>query len=213
MLSIPSSDMAGTRDFLAEAFETVGQSLLAEDPPPPATPAAATPTQTQEVQDQPPHAQGPDPPDDDPDPWLLLTGATTAETPASPAATPAALNLHTPAPPPRPTSPASVAPSGTLQAAVSHIATRTGLSDVVHKREWALQQEDGGASARAKVFKEQALVGPLQLFAFMQPGNASVNVFHSAAVYFDPTRGDDAAPKTIAFVGDRSPAQGCITVA
>jgi hypothetical protein len=54
-----------------------------------------------------------------------------------------------------------------LQATVSHIATRTGLSDVVHKREWAWQQGVGGTSAKAKVFKEQALAGPLQLFAFM----------------------------------------------
>ena len=46
----------------------------------------------------------------------------------------------------------------------------------------------------------------------MQPGNRYVNIFHSADVYFDPTRGNEAAPKTIAFVGDHSPAQGCIPV-
>ena len=36
--------MAGTRDFLAEAFETIGQSMRAEDPPPPATPATPVAT-------------------------------------------------------------------------------------------------------------------------------------------------------------------------
>jgi len=92
------------------------------------------------------------------------------------------------------------------------MAARGDLTDVYHRREWAWQQDVGGASARAKAFKEQALAGPLRLFAFMQPGNRHVNVFPSAAVYFDPTRGDDAAPKTIAFVGDRSPGQGCIPV-
>ena len=79
--------MSGTRDFLAEAFETVGQSLLAADAPQPTPTAAATPTQTQEPGDQPPHAEGTEPTaDDDPDAWLLVTGAAPAGTPATPAA-------------------------------------------------------------------------------------------------------------------------------
>jgi hypothetical protein len=39
----------------------------------------------------------------------------------------------------------------------------------------------------------------------MQPGYRFVNVFHSAAVYFDPTAGEDAAMETVAFIGDWSP--------
>jgi hypothetical protein len=49
---------------------------------------------------------------------------------------------------------------------------------VYHKREWVWQHGVGGASARTKVFKEQALAGPLRLFAFMQPGNRFVDIFH-----------------------------------
>jgi hypothetical protein len=47
----------------------------------------------------------------------------------------------------------------------------------------------------------------------MQPGNRFVNIFHSAAVFFDPLAGDDATLKTVAFIGDRLPGQGCIPVA
>ena len=47
----------------------------------------------------------------------------------------------------------------------------------------------------------------------MQPGNRFVNVFNSVAVYFDPTTGEDAAMKTVAFVGEQSLEQGYIPVA
>ena len=66
---------------------------------------------------------------------------------------------------------------------------------------------------RTKEFKEQALAGSLRVFAFMQPGNRFVKVFHSAAVYFDPMAGDDATLRTVAFVGGRLGKQGCIPVA
>jgi hypothetical protein len=205
--------MSGTRDFLAEALEAVGNSLQAGETPLPNSTTAATPTQTQELEDQPPHARGTDPPDDDLDDWLLITGAAPDGTPATPAAAPAALFPDTNPPTPTPTAPVHTTPTGTLQAAVLRLAARGDLNDVYHRREWAWQQAVDGTPSRAKAFKEQALAGPLRLFAFMQPGNRLVNIFHSAAVYFDPTRGDDAAPKTIAFVGNRSPGQGCIPVA
>jgi hypothetical protein len=82
-----------------------------------------------------------------------------------------------------------------------------------HQREWTWQRDVGGATARTKAFKEQALAGSLRVFAFMQPGNRFVNVFHSATVFFDPLAGNDAALKTIAFVGNRTAGQGCIPVA
>lgn len=206
--------MSGTRDFLAEAFETVGQNLLASETPQQTPTAAATPTQTQEPGDQPPHAEGTDPPaEDDPDAWLLVTGATPAGTPTTLAAAPAALFPDTDPPAPPAPAPGNTTLTGTLHAAVLRRTTRGTSNDVSHRREWAWQKDVNGASARAKAFKEQALAGSLRLFAFMQPGNHNVNVFHSAGVYFDPTRGDEAAPKTIAFVGDRSPGQGCIPVA
>ena len=163
--------MAGMRDFLSKAFEAVGHSLLNNGPPPPSTPLAAMPMQMQEDRNQPPHAQGPEPPEDNPDPWLLLTGTTPDDTPLPTVAMPAAINQQPPPLPPPPPMPPCLMPPDTLPVAVLHMTTWRGLTDVSHKHKRAWQDDVGGASARTKVFKEQALAGPLWLFAFMQPGN------------------------------------------
>ena len=143
--------MAGTRDFLAEAFEMIGTSMLeGNSDVPPGTPAPATPSQTQDEGNQPPHARDPDPTAGDIEPWLLVNAPTQTNAPATQAAQ--AEDTPAPAPAPQPHSPTirhepPQAMPGTLRAAIQQSIARMGNIAGSHHREWAWKREVGGTTA------------------------------------------------------------------
>ena len=139
--------MLGMRDFLAEVFEMIGQSLLRKIPvqhpaTPPAMPPATLPGMPMQMQDncnQPPHARGLDPSDNNIGPWLFLP-ATMCNDAAAPAAVVAAANphvdQHSPPTPPPPLEPKQPICPVTLQAALRQLSLHVGDNTVYHKHEW-----------------------------------------------------------------------------